>query len=136
MSDEFKQSPKLAAFLEALPHCAEDDFCNPPGLGGGFRVKHIRRGLERGVLAEHSSGMGLTIVQPDTHGACGFCKGRKGSQPCEHCACAMCSWFRQTEERASPKVGREKLRELARRMKNFEFGSARAQAVPDLDDDF
>ena len=96
-------NPKLEAFLDALPLAGDDQFVSAPGLGT-FRAKFIRRGLERGVVAVHWTGAGLTLVQPDTHGACGYCKGRKGSQPCEHCACSLCSWFRQTDERASPRV--------------------------------
>lgn len=112
---------KLEAFLDALPHAGEDEFVNAPGLGV-FKAKFIRRGLERGVIVEHSSGLGFCLVQPPEHGACGYCKGRKGSQPCDHCACKLCSWFRQTEERSSPLVNREKLLQLVARLKAFQIG--------------
>lgn len=135
MSEEFKQNPKLTAFLEALPHCLDDDFCSPPGLGGGFRVKYIKRGLERGVLAVHWTGLGLTIVQPSKHGVCAHCASRKGTT-CTHCACEMCSWFRQTEQLASPRVSRERMVELARRLKTFTFGTRQPVSAPALDDDF
>lgn len=127
-------APRLRAFLDALPHAGDEEFVNAPGLGT-FRAKYIRRGMERGVLVEHSTGYGLAIVQPDEHGACGFCKGHKGSQPCEHCACKMCTWFHQTDERASPKVGQAKLLQLARRLQTFTFAGPPTTRVPALDDD-
>lgn len=126
-------SARLMAFLLALDHSLPDEFVNAPGLGM-FRAKFVKRGLERGVIVEHWTGYGLAIVQPPTHGACTDCKGRKGSQPCEHCACSMCAWFRQTDERASPRVSHERMQELLRRLKAFEFGGA-PKPVPALDDD-
>jgi hypothetical protein len=126
-------NPKLAAFLDALPHASDDDFVTAPGLGT-FRAKYVRRGLERNVLVVHSTGFGLAILQPDTHGACAFCKGHKGSQPCEHCACLMCSWFRQTDERASPKVGQARLQQLARRLKTFTFAAPKPTTPSWLDE--
>jgi hypothetical protein len=128
-------APRLTAFLAALPHAHDDEFVNAPGLGV-FRAKFIRRGMERGVVVEHWTGMGLAISQPSEHGACGYCKGHKGSQPCEHCACVMCSWFRQTDELASPRVSRERLQQLVRLLKTFEIGAApKPVTVPALDDD-
>ena len=89
--------------------------------------------MDKGVLVVHSTGFGLAIAQPETHGACGDCKG---SQPCEHCSCVMCAWFRQTEERASPRVSREKFVQLALRLKTFEVGGGPAPVpAPALDDD-
>jgi len=129
-----KIAPRVEAFLDALPHAHDDEFVNAPGLGS-FRAKFIRRGMDRGVVVVHSTGFGLAIAQPETHGACADCKGRKGSQPCEHCACAMCSWFRQTEERASPRVSPEKLRQLVRRLKHFEIGGVPPVTAPALDSD-
>lgn len=126
-------SPRLEAFLEALPHARDEEFVNAVGLGV-FRAKFIRRGMDRGVVVIHSTGEGLAIAQPDTHGACGDCRGRRGSQPCDHCACAMCTWFRQTDERASPRVSREKLQELARRMRTFTFAATPPDQSP-LDSD-
>jgi hypothetical protein len=46
----------------------------------------------------------------------------------------MCSWFRQSDEIASPRVSREKLAELARRLKVFSFAGPPTQRVPALDD--
>lgn len=132
---EGKLSPRVAAFLDALPHAHDEEFVNAPGLGT-FRAKYIRRGLERKVLSIHSTGEGLAIVVPETHGACGDCKGRKGSQPCEHCACSMCTWFRQTDERASPRVSQEKFQQLARRLQTFELGAGpKPVSAPAIDDD-
>jgi hypothetical protein len=132
---EIKLSARVKAFLDALPHAHEDEFVNAPGLGT-FRAKYIRRGLEREVVAVHSTGQGLAIIVPPTHGACADCKGGRGKQLCEHCSCAMCTWFRQSDERASPRVSPEKLRELTRRLKAFEFAAASQPAtVAALDDD-
>jgi hypothetical protein len=127
-------SERLTAFLAALPYAQDEEFVNAPGLGS-FRARHIRRGLERGVLAEHSTGMGLTLVQPSSHGVCGYCKGARGTQPCEHCACSLCSWFRQSEERASPRVSQEKLQQLARQLQRFQVGSAGPKATEAALDD-
>jgi hypothetical protein len=126
---------KLAAFLSALPRAGDEEFVNALGVGT-YRAKHVRRGLERGVLVVHWSGVGLCIRQPSTHGACEHCKGQKGSQPCEHCACLMCSWMRIADERASPRVSEQKLLRLAARLKAFQPGAqAEKPAVPALDDD-
>lgn len=127
-----KRSPRLQAFLDALPHAHEEEFVNAPGLGT-FRAKYIRRGMDREVLTVHSTGEGLAIVVPATHGACGSCKGVKGSQPCTHCACEMCTWFRQADERASPRVSREKLQQLTHRLQTFELGAGPKPATaPDI----
>jgi hypothetical protein len=128
------QSPRVTAFLAALEHARDEDFINAPGLGT-VRVKHVRWGMDRGVVVVHSSGMGLAIAQPDQHGACAHCKGKKGEQPCEHCACFMCTFFRRCEERASPRVSRAKMMELARQLQRFTFGAAPAPNAPSLDDD-
>jgi hypothetical protein len=128
-------APRLEAFLDALPHAHEDEFVNAPGLGA-FRARYIRRGLERKVIVVHSTGQGLALLVPEPHGACADCKGRKGSQPCEHCACQMCLWFRQTEERASPPVSRERLQQLAQQLKTYEIGSTlQSPSAPELDSD-
>lgn len=133
---EVKPSPKLAAFLSALPRAGDEEFVNAVGVGT-YRAKHVRRGLERGVLVVHWTGMGLAISQPSTHGACESCRGQKGSQPCDHCACLMCSWFRVADERASPRVSQQKLLQLAARLKAFQMGSVPVEkpAVPALDAD-
>ncbi len=128
-------SPKVAAFLAALPHADPNEFVSPPGLGGTWRSRFIRSGLDRGVLAIHWTGEGLCIVQPSSHGSCADCKGRKGSQPCEHCACAMCAWFRMTEERASPRITPAQMKQLAARLKTFQMGGPKPAPVAMLDAD-
>ena len=128
-------APNVVAFLEALPHADPLQFVSPPGLGGTWRAKFIRAGLDKGVLVVHWSGAGLCIVQPSTHGACADCKGRKGSQPCEHCACSMCAWLRQTDERASPRVSRARMEQLTRRLRALQLGSAQPASAM-LDEDF
>ena len=129
-----KIAPRLQAFLTALPHAQDEDFVSAPGLGT-FKAKHVRRGMERGVLVVHSSGLGLAIMQPSSHGVCAHCSGRK-RDVCDHCACLMCSWFRQTEERSSPRVSQEKMSQLARRLQAFQLGGGPvAISEPALDDD-
>jgi len=129
-----KTSPRLDAFLEALPHAMPDEFVNAPGLGT-LRAKFIRIGMEKGLLVVHSTGFGLAILQPTSHGVCQECAGRK-NDICTHCACLMCWWFRQTDELTSPRVSRERWKGLVQRLKTFEIGSTtQTAAVPALDDE-
>ena len=132
--NEIAPSPRLEAFLAALPLAKDEEFVNAVGIGV-FRAKHVRRGLERGVLAVHWTGSGLAIVQPKEHGVCPHCSASKSRSICTHCACIMCSWERVTDELASPPVGRAKLLQLVARLKAFQFGAAPAVAAPMLDDD-
>jgi hypothetical protein len=127
-------APRLEAFLDALPHAGDDEFVTAPGLGV-FRAKHIRRGMDKGVLAVHWTGAGMTLVQPPTHGICHECARGKGAL-CDHCACPMCAWFRISEERASPKVSREKMLQLVARLKAFQFGGPKPAVIPALDEEF
>jgi hypothetical protein len=124
----------LTAFLSALPHAKDEEFVNAPGLGV-FRAKHVRRGMERGVLVEHWTGMGLCIAQPAAHGICPHCAASKSRTVCDHCACAMCSWFRQSDELATPRVSPERMQRLVARLKTFEIGGEpapiRASALDD-----
>lgn len=116
------KSAKLAAFLAALPLAGDEDFVVVPSLGT-WRAKHVRRGLERRVLVVGWHGMGIVISQPSTHGICQHCaSGRKGAT-CEHCACAMCTWFHISDERASPRVSQAKMLALAGRLKAFQMGA-------------
>jgi hypothetical protein len=127
--------PKLAAFLAALPHADGQAFVSPPGLGGTWRSRFIRSGLDKGVLAVHWSGAGLCIVQPSSHGVCKECASHKGND-CQHCACSMCAWFRMTEERASPRITPTQMKQLAERLKNFRLGGTpKSVGVGMLDDD-
>lgn len=129
-------SARLQGFLLALPHATDEEFVNVPGLGV-FRAKHIRRGMERGVVVEHWTGMGLALAQPASHGICPHCSASKArSTVCDHCACAMCSWMRQSDELASPKVSREKMLQLVARLKTFQIGGEnKAVVAPALDDE-
>lgn len=132
MSDDVLiQSPRLAAFLEALPLAGDEDFVVVPSLGT-WRARHVRRGIERGVLVVGWHGMGLVIAQPAKHGVCPHCASRKGSD-CDHCACAMCTWFHLADERASPKVGQGKMLQLAARLKGFQMGAPAAPTSTLLD---
>lgn len=127
-----KLAPRLEAFLLALPHAPDDEFVNATGLGT-FRAKYVRRGLEREVVVVHATGAGLALLQPKAHGICRECADAKGRSICEHCQCAMCVWFRQTEERASPQVSREKFQQLRRRLRTFELGGALiSTTAPDI----
>jgi hypothetical protein len=112
-------SPRLEAFLAALPNADDNALVNPPGLGGVWRVRAIRLGIERHVLAVDRSGNGFNLVQPSTHGACEDCKGRKGSQPCIHCRCALCQWLVLADEHGGPRASRQKVAELAARLQAF-----------------
>lgn len=134
MSDEEpKVSTRVTAFLAALPHAKDEEFVVVPGLAT-FRARHVRRGLEREVIVVHSSGYGFAFLTPPGHvGMCPHCASRKGNI-CEHCSCALCSWIRQSDERASPLVSRQKLQQLARRLQTFTFG-AEPRSTPALDDD-
>jgi hypothetical protein len=124
--------PKLAAFLEALNHADGDSFCSPPGLGGGWRVKHVRAGLDRHALCVHSSGQILAFSPYTTkHGACEACTSRKGAI-CTHCACGHCAFDRLCAEHGGPKATREQVQALLAKLRNFELG--RRAPVVALDD--
>jgi len=124
-------SGKVTAFLSALEHSLPDELVSVPGLGT-FRSKHVRHGLDIGVLTIHSTGLGFAIVQPKTHGICRECADSKMRSICEHCQCAMCKWFRQADDLASPRVSKEKMQQLARRLRTFTFGvPARTPAIDD-----
>jgi hypothetical protein len=122
-------APQLRRFLDALPHAKDEEFVNAPGVGV-FRAKHVRRGLESGVLVVHWTGFGLCLTQPKEHGVCPHCAASKSRALCEHCACKVCSWFRRTEERSSPPVSRDKLLRLTARLKAFRFGTPQLPASP------
>jgi hypothetical protein len=128
------ESPRVLTFLDALEHADEREFCSPPGLHGTWRVRWIRIGLKRGVVAIHSTGAGFTLVQPPTHGCCRECAGHKGAM-CEHCSCELCVWLRQTDELASPRVSRDRLVRLAARIKALTFAGPQPARAPALDDD-
>lgn len=114
-------SPQVQAFLVELGDAQEDQFVSPPGLGGTWRAKHIRRGLETGALEIHWTGWGLCVMQPSKHvGLCVECARSRGAV-CTHCNCAMCAWFRLTDERNSPPVTKARFDELVARLKAFQI---------------
>jgi hypothetical protein len=126
------QSPKVEAFLEALKYADGEAFCVPPGLGGGWRVKHVRTGLERHVLCVHSSGQLLAYTAYSSkHGACQNCAGRKGAI-CAHCNCAHCQFDRLTSEHGGNLATREQAARLRAQIQQFQFG--RRGAVEALDE--
>ena len=134
MSDELAPSPRVTAFLAALPYAKAEEFVAVPGLAS-WRARHVRRALEREVIVVHRTGYGFAFLTPHGHvGMCPNCSAHKGSI-CEHCACALCSWIRQSDERASPRVGRERLEALLQRMRIFRFAAVPSPGLPALDDD-
>ena len=127
-------APRLAAFLSVLSRADPQEFVSPPGLGGTWRARFIRSGLERGVIAVHWTGMGLCIVQPNSHGVCKECAISKSRSECTHCSCSMCVWLRQSDERSGSLVSREKVMALARRLQTFQMAQPSSAAM--LDEDF
>jgi hypothetical protein len=125
-------SPRLAVFLSALQHVPDKEFVTPPGLGGGWRAKHVRYGLEHGVLNLHWSGVGLQFAAlPKSHGACSECASKKSI--CTHCSCQACAFDRLTDEHGGPRVTRAQVERLQARLKAFQF--AQGPRAPMLDDD-
>jgi hypothetical protein len=114
--------PRLIVFLEALPLMDDAQFCWPPGLGGGWRVKHIRSGLQRGVLVVHRRGTHLAYAAlPDEHKAKG-------------CRCKTCHWERQADEReGSGMVTREQAQRMRTEILTFQFGQVSKPRVEALD---
>ena len=102
--------PRLAEFLEALPTADLNALCSPPGLGGLWRVRAIRAGLQQNVLVVHHSGKGLAFAPfPTSHRA-------------KDCRCATCMWEYTASEPSSPPVGRERVMALARRLQTLQMG--------------
>jgi len=114
------RSARLVAFLEALETAEPNAFCSPPGLGGGWRVKHVRSGMARKVLVVHHSGEILAYQIPNTHGVCPECKARR--TPCEHCNCAMCAFDREISEHGGKPVTKEQIAQLRAKIAAFQFG--------------
>jgi hypothetical protein len=125
-------SPRVTEFLAALNHVDGDAFCTPPGLGAGWRIKHVRIGLERHVLCIHSSGQILAFTPYSLrHGACEACSSRKGAI-CTHCSCGHCAFDALCAEHSGPKATKEQVVRLLAKLKNFELG--RRAPVVALDD--
>jgi hypothetical protein len=117
-------SKRLIAFLEWLDHNSDpQELCSPPGIGGLWRTRFIRSGLDRGVIVVHHSGELLAFSIPKSHGICPECARERRGTLCTHCNCAMCAWEHEAEERNSLRVSQQKLTELALRMRAFAIGS-------------
>ncbi len=102
--------PRLAQFLEALPTSDLNALCSPPGLGGLWRVRAIRAGLQQNVLVVHRSGKGLAFAPlPPSHRA-------------KDCRCATCIWEYTASEPNSPPVSRERVVALTRRLQTLQMG--------------
>lgn len=126
---------RLQTFAWALEHADAEAFLNVPGLGI-WRAKHVRDGIDRGVLVVESEGAGYAIAQPKTHGVCHECAQSKGRTICEHCSCSMCSWFRRADERASPRVAASKWRQLADRIRALTFDGPKPAQPISLEEEF
>lgn len=122
-------SERLALFLKALERADANELCSPPGLGGLWRVKHVRSGLARRVLVEYE-GI-IAFARNPRHGACESCRGRKGSQPCDHCNCSTCVWEHEADERGGRLADPAKVRALVRRMQAFSFEGPKRPALTD-----
>jgi hypothetical protein len=123
----------LATFLEALKTADGETFVNPPGLGRGWRAKHVRAGLERHVLTANRYGDGLCYAQfPKSHGACQGCAQRRGAI-CTHCACAMCQFDRMTDEHGGPPVTRAHVESLRAQLRDFQIGRRAPVVALDAD---
>ena len=122
--------------MAALASASDEEFCSPPGLGGVWRVKHLRSGLARGVIVR-SDGI-IAFVRNPHHGLCENCAAhakRGGRAECTHCNCSTCIWEREVEEKGGPKVTRAKMQELAARLRAWSIvGPQTAAEVPLLDD--
>ncbi len=104
--------PRLAGFLEALPTADLNALCSPPGLGGLWRVRAIRAGLQQNVLVVHRSGKGLAFApSPSSHRA-------------RDCRCATCMWEYTASEPNSTPVSRERAMALARRLQTLQMGQS------------
>ena len=127
-------SPRLATFLAALAHAQPNEIVSPPGLGGGWRVRLVKLGLDQGRLIVHWSGTGLCFARfPTSHGACQACAVSKRSI-CDHCSCAACAFDRLCEDRGGRLVSREKVQELLTRIAALRY-SPPAQPGLGLDEE-
>lgn len=114
--------PRLIVFLDALQRAGEQELCTPPGLGGGWLVKHVRQGLEAGVLVVHHRGTHLAFAAfPSDH--------RKAP-----CRCRACDFDRLTQGRDSGQLAQDKARELRHEILSFQFTGPRPR-VEALDAD-
>jgi len=105
-------------FIEALKTADGEAWCSPPGLGRGWKVKHIRSGLARRVLVPYD-GI-IAFARNPKHGVCENCTGKR--DVCTHCQCSTCVWEREVEGRGSGKVTAAQMAQLRARLETFKFG--------------
>lgn len=116
-------APKVNAFLVALATAEDDAFVVPPGLGGGWRAKHVKTGLERNVLTIHSSGQGFAFTPfTSKHGRCRECAGHR--DVCTHCACEHCAFDRVCGEHNGPRATQAQVAVLRAKIDSFRFHQA------------
>jgi hypothetical protein len=118
----------LPEFMAALATADPDAFCNPPGMGRGWKVKDIRSGLGRRVLVE-CDGI-IAFARNPRHGCCEACARLRGSE-CQHCQCSTCVWQREVDGKGSSRVTRAQMAVLIARLKTFQIGR---KPVVSLDD--
>lgn len=124
------REPKLTAFLEALPNAEPNSWCSPPGLGGVWRVRIMRTGLEKGIITVHRSGRGLAFAPfPSSHGACSHCVSKRAV--CDHCSCPHCAFDRMSAETAGRPVSRAQVDALRERLRNFRMAKAPTVTLDD-----
>src|SRR2546426_2957315 len=106
--------PRLQDFLEVLKAADGNEFCSPPGLGGLWRTRFIKTGLEKGILVIHHLGRGLAFApDPIDH---------KADKNGFRCACKTCVWLWQAGEPDSPPVSRARVIALRERLRYFQIG--------------
>ena len=124
---------ELGDFLDSLPGLPDEDLCIPPGLGGLWKVRHIRAGLDQGVLVVHRSGWGFAFAPfPSKHGACQNCAQRRSI--CDHCNCHACVWDRMASDHGGPRVTQAQTTRLRAMIRALQLGP-RPKPVYALDED-
>jgi len=109
----------LAEFMAVLETADADALCGPPGLGQGWKVRHIRSGLTRRVLVPYD-GI-IAFARNPRHGCCEACARMRGSE-CKHCQCSTCIWQHEVDGKGSPRVTREQVAVLLAKLQTFQFG--------------
>ena len=118
----------LPEFMAALATADPEAWCNPPGLGRGWKVKHIRSGLARRVLVEYD-GI-IAFARNPKHCCCQNCARMRNAE-CEHCNCSTCVWEHEKEGRGSARVTRAQVGVLLAKLRTFQVGR---KAIVSLDD--
>lgn len=118
----------LPEFMSALATADPDAFCNPPGMGRGWKVKHIRSGLGRRVLCEYDNI--IAFARNPKHGCCEACARMRGSE-CSHCRCSTCVWQREVDGSGGPRASRDQMARLVAKLKAFQIGRKPVIALDD-----